>query len=228
MFKKSLLALVILGFILSSADLVSQTSNGKANVIEHLVFAQSSVRHDLSNYPAYQYSPTDPYSNEQFLSPTLLTFHVPPSPKSDTLFFELFTRGTVTYANTESRIAGLQVMIRFVSDSIPDNFTIYSGHQVIKRYGDVAVASGTMGVESGLHTRTTRLIMRNNTTDWWIITSDTGEDVPKEIALPLLDKLIKEGFDVEVYATGQVLGVSLIRCDLVLIDVTRLSKHEFY
>ncbi|MGB2955766.1 MAG: hypothetical protein WBB64_07325, partial [Anaerolineales bacterium] len=61
MFKKSLLALVILGFILSSADLVSQTSNGKANVIEHLVFAQSSVRHDLSNYPAYQYSPTDPY-----------------------------------------------------------------------------------------------------------------------------------------------------------------------
>ena len=53
-------------------------------------------------------------------------------------------------------------------------------------------------------------------------------DVPDDIALPLLGKLMDEGFQLEITAAGTTQWAHRVSLDHFTIGITRLSKHELY
>ena len=67
-------------------------------------------------------------------------------------------------------------------------------------------------------------LRRGNLQCWWIKDINTGQYVSEEVALAAIDKMIDNGFKVEVWAWGTVQGISFVAPLMFQIEATRIGK----
>ncbi len=212
--KKLLISVLLFFFVCSLVMLADE----KAQTIEHLVWA------DTLWEQCFYKEPSNHEELESFVSDPFLTFHVPASPKSDALFFEFWAQALYKWSGFETRRAKLELNFRIISGDIPDNIEVKIGSTVIN-VGETNVC-GNYDIQGRRSRRYTKLPMRRNSVDWWIVYyKNSGVYVPENITHEILNNLMDNGFDVEVYTVGEIQGVSRINLIPVEFHVTRLSKN---
>jgi len=191
----------------------------KGKVIEHLVWAHSS----LEDVPGFK--PSDPTQLEKFNIEPFLTFQVPASPKSEVLFIEFWAQVLYKWSDFETRRATLSCYLRIISDVIPNNIEVLVPKSVID-VGEKNFA-GNYDLQYRRSRRNAKHRISRNGDIWgsWVLYKDSGEHVPTEIAQDIFNRLIDNGFNVEVYSDGRIQGCSVIWLIGVLIEVTRLSEN---
>jgi hypothetical protein len=159
----------------------------------------------------------------------LLSFDVPASPKSPAIFFEAYGQFIINWTSSPYRICNPRIHWRIISPEIPDNIDFYNVYGVAGVYetnyaGDHAYPQNqqTCRFKGG-----SKLAMRRDDVEWWfIIDKSTGRQLPEDTALSLINSLISKGFHVEVWAAGDVQGLSYIAPFAFQMEVTRLVKRQ--
>jgi hypothetical protein len=218
--KLSLLGLCILGLLLPTwAQVVSE---GPA-MIEHVVFVSAD------NWPLWEYRPVDPTVSTYFKSPILLSFDVPPSPKSPMMFFEVWGQFLYTWTSNRSRTRLLTMGYRFTSPAFP-NIEINQGFGVPPGVSETNYAEDhmypaddTTGRVKGYWKGALRRTYKGN---WNVFDKSTGQYLPSDLALPIIGGFIDGGYRVEVWAEGTVEGLSYIAPVYWQVQITRLSHKK--
>lgn len=162
-------------------------------------------------------------------SEPLFTFHVPPSPKSEAIYFDFGCQSSIEwwlgYA-PQTYWSGNNIKI--ISKVIPDDIDVY-------------MKIGMDGVHDMIHThegecRTNRTSWKLDMTrdaflnqpiypPWYINYKATGERVQDDIANDILNRLIDKGFDVRVTSFGVAEGVKYFYLVTAWIHVTRATTR---
>lgn len=213
--KKLVVSVLLCLFVFSLGALAEEKA--KASIIEHLVWADTGnvfITVEIEDYTIRKSFETEPF----------LRFHVPASPKSEALFFDVFTQILFRWSDFEERRLTAVNRLRIISDAIPENITVFTG-KVIYETSETNFTHNFSRHKERAMARC-KFNMRRNAVDWWWVENlETGERVPDSEALLFWEKLIDNGFDVEVFAWGTTLGVKEYICFIpVTIEVTRLSK----
>ncbi len=218
--KKLLVSVFLCLFVFSLGMIALEKEEEKAPIIEHL-FAYFSGRSEFLNH-TYLESPT-PLLYE---SETLFAFHVPASPKSDAIFFELgYSSYVWWWSGYSPQMFQAALYVRIVSEIIPDDIYIYNGGGKVF---DVAITHPYNTSKPGQHSY--KIILRKDGLlrefpDWWEVRYvDTNWLVPYEKANSILNDLIDNGFDVEAFTKGEVEGVKEFMLLTFYVDVTRAMK----
>lgn len=166
----------------------------------------------------------DTYS---FESSPFITFSVPPSPKAEALFFELWGQShhywhigyfpQKFYAHAKMNI---------VSDLIPDGINVYLINTLTEIFG-----ISHESLQRDRNKATGKFIMRRDSLlreypDWWYVRYDDGTVVPGELAQSILNSLMDNGFDVELSVAGYAECVRRFFFYAFQVEVTRLVKKE--
>lgn len=211
--KKLLVSLFLCFFIFSI--MIMAEEKGKAKIIEFIGWADTCWH--FMYFKTFENPPIKTYFElEPFLS-----LNVPASPKSEAIFFDLWTQLVMWWSGYETRDVTLRILFKIVSDIIPDNI------EVLNMYG-LAVNETNNTNNTGRQSirKYAKFVMRRDYLDWWKIKyKDTGGYVPDELALSILGKLIDGGFDIEIWAEGDAQGANKIRLAPVTMEVTRLSRN---
>lgn len=214
--NKKLFISVFLCFFVFSSGMVSGEKDTKGKIIEHLVWVESN-----RNEAAYRFYPTDDTQLEDFRSGPVLIYHVPASPKSEALFFDILAQTNIRWSGHWERTANVRCESRLISDIIPDNITVCSTPTVFW----MGESNNSQSIGWNWERRTAKIRMRRNSVDWWQVYDESGEEIPAEDAIPIINGLIDNGFDVEVELSGSVKGIELIFILPVWIEVNRLVKE---
>jgi hypothetical protein len=186
--------------------------------IEHLVWADTGYD---AVFP-YELTPPDPTVLLNFTSKPILEFDVPPSLLTSTLFFEW--NGSLSYTwsgNNPRRMVG-EVLYQFISPLIPAGVVVQGGMTICSLYANNPADLAQTG--SARASRYAKHVLRKSTLDWWGVFYAEDPSVPYPGALQVLNKLIKNGFHVQVLASGNVQGVSSVRYVQVTCQVTRTAS----
>ncbi len=217
--NKKLLVSVLLFFFVFSLGVIAQEKE-KAPTIEYLFWYHSG----RGEY--YNHTVLDDPGILRFRSEPLLTFNVPPSPKSDTIFFEIGSLSDVVWWSGYSpQRFWSSLYFEIFSEDIPDFYATIG----CNLEGDAAVTHPERSVRPGKNNY--KLILRRDSVlrefpDWWIVRYvSTGERVSNEIANSVLNDFIDNGYDVEVSVGGETEGVKEFELLSFYIEVTRLSKY---
>lgn len=217
--KKLLVSMLLCFFVFSSMVYAKE----KASVIEFL------VREGGFDPNLFEYIPDDFTQHEGFNSGILLTLHVPPSLDSERIFFFLDAQFWYKWTSFHQRRANAIVYFVLKSDIIPEDINVWNGMTLIDISETNNAGEYSFGRERSW--RNTRSTMTRNSTEvnrlgeMRVTYKGGGGNVPDEIAIPLLNSLIDNGFDVEIDISGGIKGVKWIRCVGILMEVTRLSKE---
>jgi len=120
-------------------------------------------------------------------------------------------------------IAG--VYFKIISPIILANIEIDTGYNLLgANYNESS--DGLYERLSNRGKRSTKFIMRRNNVDYWFFEyKDSEEDVSEEIMISIINSLMDNGFDVEVYIKGETLGVRQFILAHLAVEVTRISKN---
>jgi hypothetical protein len=163
---------------------------------------------------------TDPTAPLDFQLSPFLSFHVPASKASQALFFDCWGQVLYRWSTYQEHRVSATPVLRLRSNEIPANIDIYSA------FGVMTVGESNNAADQSLapsrQARYMRFILRRDQVDWWyVVDKTTGAQVPDAVAVPILDALMDDGFDVEVSAIGTVRGVSSLQFFPVTIGVQR-------
>ncbi len=149
--KKLLVSVFLCFFVFSSVVLAQE----KAKAIEHIVWAEAPYW-ELS----YTFFPDNFTLVERFESDPFLIFHVPASKKGETLFFDIFTQAILEFTNHHERVARASVLLRIISDIIPEDFEFINSATVIVI--EETNNAGNYDTTGRRSERTIKLIMRSD------------------------------------------------------------------
>jgi hypothetical protein len=216
--KKRLLVSVFLSFFVCSSLMLAQGK--KAKELEHLAWIESS-----RGEPVLDLSPSDDTKMQLFESDVFFNFHVIASPKSNAIFFEFWVPSMVQWTNYIKRVALAYIDFRIINpDVIPEGIEVL-GVKAIVQEGE-SNPYGVYGTDSARSNIGWKLAMlRDNRIDWSITNKMTKEEVTDDEAQNILNSLIDNGFDVEVYTHGKLQGVKNLYILGASIHVTRISKN---
>jgi hypothetical protein len=218
-----LLGLCIVGLLLPSWGQDGRTSQakGKVMIAEHLNWVQTGYGEYILNTtlssPVY----------DTFNSGPFLTFNVPPSPKAEALFFEVWGQSVHYWwvGYSPQQFSG-RVEIQLVSSRIPAGITVYCYYGITGIYG-ITHDSQTPDRSK----RSGKFILRRDSMlreyiDWWDIYNADGSRVPRDQAQIIVNDLIDNGFDVEISVTGFAEGVKKFFFYGFCVETTRLVKKQ--
>ncbi len=221
--NKKLLVSVFLCFFVLSLGMVAKEKKGKAPTIEFLDRIAT-----FSPSPALWELTPEPTILTEFQSDTIFSLHVPPSPKSNALFLDLSAQYFYAWSGYQYRRANGAILLEIKSDVIPEDIEVFTALTIIS----------TSDTNNALNESTTLerswrnfryMIKRDSNGDWFAgqfrVLYTSGQKVEDEIAIPIINSLIDNGFDVEIHADGYVRGIKWIELVLLSIEVTRLSKN---
>ena len=215
--KKTLLAgLCIMGLFLPSWP------QDKPASIEFLAFASSG-----GAGVCWEFRP-DPTLRSNFISPTLLTVEVPPSRESPAIYLEIWGQYLLSWTSHHLHFFNGLVGFKIVSPALPHiefsqgygvppvvqetnfsgNYTIPSPHGFIRYKGSFKIQ-----------------FRRGNLQWWWIVDKNTGKRPSDDEALDYINKIIDNGFTVELWAWGTVEGLSYVAPFALQVEVTRIGKN---
>lgn len=219
--KKLLVSVLLFCFVFSSIMLAQK---GEAKSIEHLLWilgGRSGI--------GYYFYPNDFTSRENFESDPLMTFHVPASKNYDALFFQTWATAQVVWEKDSpvyERAVRAFFYLRIISPLIPNNIDIFGGGSVI-----ATAESKADGIYEKKGLRDTRyrkfILTRDNVDYWYVMDTVSGEYINDDgLIFPILNNLIDNGFDVEVFTEGFIQGARYFTLfPFFSIEVTRLWKN---
>lgn len=216
---RKILILIMSLFFIFSQGILAQRNVKK---IDHLVWKSSSWEDVFEMYIG------DPSLETTFESDKpILKFHVPGTPSSRALFFETWSGVIYELSGLIHRDAKFYVVIKLVSDSIPDNIEILFPFTLYGLTNETNYSGNT--TELVRRTRDVKCILMKNCDDYyqktsWFITYKDGGFVPNNIAKLIVRNLINRGFDVEVNVQGKVQGINHFQYIPLSMEVTRI-KH---
>ena len=209
--NKKLLVLLFLCFFVLSIMIMAE-EKGKAKIIEFIGWADTCWQLYFKEF-------TNPSDRTYYYLEPFLSLNVPASPKSEAIFFDLWTQLLIWWSDCKTRDVELYIIVDIISDVIPDNVEVFNWYALDIYETNYAKNTGTQ-----LKRKYMKLIMRRDHLDFWRIKyKDTGEYVPDEVAISILGKLIESGFDIEIWADGFAQGANKIRIAPVTMEVTRIS-----
>ncbi len=219
--KKLLVSVLFFLFIFSSVTLVKG-----AQKIEHLVWAWGG-----RSGCAYEFYPNDYTEEEDFKSDPFMTFHVPASKNYYALFFQTWATAQVSWKQNspgpvQDRKVRAFVYLRIISPLISNDIEVLGGGSVIATAE--ARADGIYDSKGLRETCYRKFILRRDNVDFWYVWDTVSEQYIYDdgIIIPILNSLIDNGFDVEVYTEGSIQGASrFVLFPWVTIEVTRLWKN---
>jgi len=220
-----LLGICILGLLLPTwSQQESQLIQGPA-VIEFLAFASTF---NTNGGPNPWILRPDPTIRTDFQSPVLMSFDIPPSPKSPAVFFGIWGQYVLLWTSDPIRICRPMVGIRLTSPAIPDT-EFAQAYGVPPVYDEINVAGNytyltDLGVRHKGHAKLQ--LSRGDLSVWWIRDRNTGQQVPDDLAIKYINKIIDSGFKVEVYASGTVQGLSYVQPFGFTVEVTRIGPKN--
>jgi len=191
---------------------------GAVPKIEHLVWADTGYD---AVFP-YELTPPDPTVQLDYTSKPILEFDVPPSLLASTIFFEW--NGSLSYTwsgNNPRRMVG-EILYQFISPLIPAGVVVQGGMTICSMVSNNPADLAQTG--SARASRYAKHVLRKGKLDWWGVFYKAEPTVPYPDAIPLLSKLIKNGFHVQVLASGSVRGVASVRYVQVTCHVTRTAS----
>ena len=204
------------GILIFLAFWTSLYAADKPGIIEHLVVA------DTGRIPTYL-SIVDPDVLQPFVTSPFLTFQVPASPKSDTLFFAFWGGMRFKWSGGVNQIADCTMWLECVSSVIPSDVAVSIGFLVCREY--LVGGAGGYSPTPISRSQSGEFLMRRGQLDMWYVRSKTtGAELPQDQAIPIISALIENGFAAEVHAEGKVQGVSLAYVFPAHFHVTRIAK----
>jgi len=216
MFKKSFFCGLCIFFLISSLAIAQY----KVELLTY--YEQSRV-----GFPFFQLYPADPSVESEFNTGTFLTLHVPECKKCDAIVFDASAQGNFTESKITSRLDISCINgWRIISDVIPPNIQVFSGMGL----GYVNGVQG--GIQPLLpNARLLReakiLLERGRVGNWWHFTyKDTNDYIPDAEAIPILNKLLDNGFDVEFYFYGTVRGISWVWIHCFNVYISSIEKKK--
>jgi len=210
--NKRLLMSVFLCILFCSLGILAEE---KASVIEHVFW-------DMEVWFNYTY--LDDPGFQEYESEPLFTFYVPPSSKSEAIFFDFGCQSHIWwYGKHKSRVYWSTLKIEIFSEVIPDNMLVYT------TLGMESVTHETLPMNGRPNKATYKLVMRKDdfliaSYPTWYVKYESGENVPNEIANNILNDLIDNGFDVVVSVFGRTEGVEEYVLVTAWIHVTLATK----
>jgi len=178
-------------------------------------------------YPPYSYEARSPESEESIELGSLLTVHVPPMQKHDTIFFELAARCSYTWSGYELRKTKVGVNLQLINpDIIPEDMEIQHGLGIPWD----TVENNTMNKGTEHFWRSFKFAMKRNCdcgwkSDYLAVYYKTGDLVPEEVAIPIINALTDNGYDIEITISGTIQGVNKMSLGGANLEITRLSKN---
>jgi len=215
--KKRILFLIFILFF--AFPLMTSPKEKKSIIVEHLIWKETGYFNFITVEIA------DPNIKERKEAPEFLRFHVPPSPKSDTLFFEFWAQAFYKLGAYPLRNAECGIWFQIESEIIPTNIMVRNGFHLLH----IVETNNALNedLEWRRAQRNLKLLMNANNISYWIITyKDSGEFVSEEYAKNLINQLIRNGFDVKVYAYTELQGVTEFFFYPIFVEVTRLIKND--
>jgi len=179
-----------------------------------------------SEWPWWEQS-FDPYVWTPFDTGPLLIIHVPPSKKSEALVFESYMQGQFTeIANSNETFFNCNFEYNIISDEIPDHI------EVLIRIGlgfHKSPVEGTRNIlDDGRKRRACKVLMEHDKTGWWEVRDkNTNQRLPDDQAIPIINDLIDNGFEVEVsfISIGEIKGITYIWFGASSIFISRINKN---
>ncbi len=214
--NKKLLVLVLLCFFVFLVGIFAGEKEDKGKIIEHLVWETTppfEVGYDL------WIDEGDDEIVTPFESDPFLTFHVPTSPKSEALFFDIETQVNFTWSGFYKRMARIRCYYRFISDVISNDIEVWNSPSIFW----TLETNNSLEPATGRDRRVTKDRIRRNSVDHWLVYK-SGERVPDDVAIHIINSLIDSGFDVEFWVAGEVQGMRYFNIYPVIFEVTRLSN----
>jgi hypothetical protein len=217
--KKLLISVLLCFFVFSLGAIAEEKKATEAPTIE-LLFWYSMGR---GEYPTILF---DSPIIQRYESDSISTFHVPASPKSEAIFFEFGCQAIVYWWDGYIRQQfWSSPYMRMLSEVIPDDISVQYGTGLLKNH-DLTHDYSSHRTDKHSY----KIILRRDgmlrefpeLVDVRYVS--TGERVPDEIANSILNDLMDNGFDIEVFMKGEVEGVTKIWLIMFYIEVTRLSK----
>lgn len=214
--NKKLLAPILLSFFVLWMS-VAGREEAKIKTTEPLVCADTGFGY------IYDVEIIDVTSETSFVSDSLLRFHVPGSPKNDALFFEWWTTFVYAWSDYETRRVACKICLKIVSDVIPDNIDVGFAFTVYREYRTDDFLNSNI-IRKRIE-RMVEIFMWRDSVEKWYVTDKSGGQVPDEEVIPIFNKLIDNGFNVEVWAEGKVQGMKVASYRNVTIEVSRFLSN---
>jgi hypothetical protein len=217
--KLSLLAFCIVG--LSSQSWAQQIGPVGPAAIEYLAFASTGDGLVWGEW-------LDPSVRTSFVSPVLLSFNVPPSPKSPAVFLEIWGQYIFNWSPGSIRICRPVINFKITSPAIP-NIEFTQGYGVPPVYDETNYAGDHAYLTDfgDRHKGYIKMpLIRGSLVWWWVLDKNTGKRPPDNEILAYIDQIIDNGFTVELWASGSVQGMNRIQAFAFQAEVTRLSKKQ--
>jgi len=179
---------------------------------------------DMSNWIILNLKVPAEKLNEEISITTepFMMISVPPSPKSDALFFRPQLKGSFKKAFSEYRKASCYLNMIFISDLIPSNIEVFMWIDLYKL--DEHNLGGSYDLSRISVHREPKVMLKRNKVGWWNVVYKTGGRVPEQEAIPIINNLIENGFEVEINYDGFIQGIEQVLLGPFWIEVTRVSK----
>lgn len=215
--NKKLLISVFLCFFILTLGIFAKKKGEKVKTYEFL------LRADVWG-GVWELEPIDLVNPTEVYTETYHLGHVPPSPKTEVMFYDYVGSFRFKWTNLKLRRVKLGVEIRFSSDNIPD-YEVMGGAMYIQKGETNYSLNEPIGIER--HDFSDRYPMWRDRLDpgWWVVYKGTYNRVPEEEAIPIINKFMDNGFDIGYRIWVYVQGVRWVCFQYFGLEVTRLSKN---
>ena len=156
----------------------------------------------------WTYTAANPNNKEEFDSGVFATLHVPPCPKCEAVVFEIYAQVVqmAEYPNSTYLDYNCDTVFKIISDVIPPNIEVSSGLNIFEARGVQGQVQAVLN--SPRANRVRKMQLTRNYLKWWnVFNTVTGQYLPAAEAIPILNKLINRGFDVEFSYHGYTQGI---------------------
>jgi hypothetical protein len=187
----------------------------KPPTLEHIFWKMSGWFND-----------TTPSVAGNFESPLFISFSVPPSPKSECVFFEFGSQSLLQWIPSVTQSFWSGYRFKFMSAAIPAGFTVENTTSLEWVSDQGFMRQGQFRTNK---TSYKWAIVRDGFLENYVfrplqIKDANGSYVPDKIANGILNDLLDSGFEVEITVVGYAQGVQNFILLSGWIDVTRSGK----
>ena len=220
--NKKLLVSVFLCLFVFSLGMFAQKKEEKSGAYELLL--RTDIVDGFNGGVTWDFEPDNSAVLTTFNSHLINMGHVPPSPKSEALFFEIWCQYRYKWNTNTVRIAYAGPTYIISSPVIPVGIEVSLDEYRFLR-SDTNIAGNSSTRHEREHIISKIGMWRDKVDFWWIWNTETQSEVDGEEAISILNKLIDSGFDVFHQTWGQIQGADWIYLRWVSLEVSGIVKN---
>jgi len=218
--NKKLLVSLLLCFFVFSSGLFAEKKEEEAKTVQFL------LRKDLVGDPyIFELNDSSEWcSLNSFKSDLIPLGHVPASPKAEAIFFELWLQYWYDfyYWCTNKRTRGGLSLEIINPDVIPAGVRV-SCPTTYFILTDIFPEEKDEYGEDRMTFSDKFCLFRDDVWFWYVTYTSTGEPVPNEEAISIINELIRTGFDIQFQVYGEIQGACNMYLHWICMEVTRIQ-----